>query len=142
MSEKPETRFSRLFHSRLNGGVYFEKTANPFRRGMPDFYYESSDGNILWSEHKHIQKPWARCRVASKICRTASWVAQRHWLERAHNNGVATLVLVGIGIGRKTMTYVIEYPYSFDPEKNKQMTLKEAANYLEEKLWDTTQTTK
>jgi hypothetical protein len=123
---KPETRFSNLLHKRLDPSIYYEKTNNPFRSGMPDFYYEGA-GRILWSEHKWIEKPWTKRLEPSEICKTKSWIQQRRWLNRAYTNGVATCVIVGVGSGRQTRAYWLEYPYVFD---NQELLGLEAINEL------------
>jgi hypothetical protein len=89
VTSKPETRFIARVHKGL-GDVYFEKTNNPYRRGMPDVYYEGPSGAILWVEYKWYNKLPALLdlqRVLSPL--------QQHWLRRAHNNQVNVAVVVG-----------------------------------------------
>lgn len=130
MTQKNETTFSRLLHSKFEGPIYLEKTNNPYRKGMPDFYYEGL-GPILWAEHKHIEKPWTKSLLAGEICKTASWPMQRRWLVRAHDNNKQTCVIVGVGKGRSTKAYILEYPYSFDIETNKLLSLEQVTEYIE-----------
>ena len=113
MSQKPESRLAKYIFSKVRKDVYFEKINNQFRAGIPDYYVEGP-GNILWVEVKWIEKPWTKNLEPSKICRTASWTKQRHWLERAHKNGKQTCVIVGTGSGQSTKGYILEYPYGYD----------------------------
>ena len=86
-NEKPETRFISRVHRGLDRRVYREKTANPFRRGMPDVYYEG-DAGILWAEYKWL--PTVRNRFTPGLSEL-----QRQWLIRAHRNGHTVAVIVG-----------------------------------------------
>lgn len=122
--EKPETRFSRLLHSKLDASIYFEKMSNPYRRGTPDFYYEG-DSSILWAEHKWIKEPWKKDLQSSQICSTSSWTHQRHWLERAHSKGKHTRVIVGVSSGKEAKSYLLEWPYSFSIANNPLLSLGE-----------------
>lgn len=129
---KPETRFSKLLLSKLPSSIFYEKTNNPYRSGTPDYYIEGPSG-ILWCEVKWIEKLWTKDLDASQVCKTKSWVAQRHWLVRAHQNNVQTCVIVGIGSGRTTKAYVLEFPYAFSLENNQPLTLEEVRTYLVQK---------
>lgn len=133
MAEKKETLFSRKLHDKLIPQVYVEKTSNPWRAGIPDFYYETA-GNILWAEHKWMPKPWTKIVSCEDICKGSQWPRQRAWLNRAHGNQISTRVIVGVGEGRKTMGYLLCYPYSFDPSLDKLWNLKELARRIEETL--------
>ena len=130
MTQKNETTFSRLLHSKFGQSIYLEKTNNPYRKGTPDFYYEGP-GAILWSEHKHIERPWTKNLLASEICKSASWPMQRRWLVRAHENAKQTCVIVGVGKGRGTKAYILGYPYSFNIETNKLLSLEQVTEYIE-----------
>lgn len=133
MAQKPETSFSKLLHSKINREVYVEKMSNPFRSGQVDYYYEST-GPILWAEHKWIEKPWTTDREPSKICPRKEWTNQRHWLERAHKNGKQAYAIIGIGKGRGTMCYVLDYPYAFSLEHSLFLTVKQTAEWIESKV--------
>lgn len=109
---KNETAFSNYLHGKFELPVYFEKTNNPWRWGTPDFYYEGPAG-ILWSEHKWIKEPWTEDVATKDICKTQSWPKQVKWLNRAHDNGVNTCVIVGVGVGRNRKAYWLSYPYGF-----------------------------
>src|SRR5574343_966426 len=132
MTQKTETTFSNLLHSKLSPEIYYEKTNNPYRRGMPDFYYESK-GPILWAEHKYILKPWNKDRIASDICPSSSWSTQRRWLVRAHQNGKQAIVIIGVGSGKQTKGYILTFPYTFSVEENTLLTLEQITQYIEEK---------
>ena len=131
MAQKSETRFSNLLFSKINPKVYFEKTNNAFRKGQPDYYVEGPK-DIMWLEMKWIEKPWTKCLEPSKICRTTSWTAQRHWLERAHKNGRHAYVIVGIGSGRGVTCYILGYPYAFNMEEA--LTIKQTTDFIESKV--------
>lgn len=133
MAVKPETRFAKTLFSKLPDSVYFEKTNNPYRAAMPDFYIEGPKG-IIWVEIKWIPEPWIRNREASKICSTVSWIKQRRWLARAHANNVNTGVIIGIGSGRETRAYLLEFPYSFSFDENPILMPIDVLNYLETKV--------
>lgn len=137
MTQKAETTFSKLLHSKLSSAIYVEKTNNPYRKGTPDFFYEGS-GPILWAEHKHILQPWKEDKAASQICKSASWPSQRKWLERAHNNGQSTCVIVGIGNGRKTKGYLLLYPYDFIVAHDPVQELTDITTYIENQVTDET----
>ena len=130
MSEKKETTFSRLLHSKLSPEIYVEKMSNPYRRGIPDFYYESQ-GSILWAEHKWIEAPWNKDRKAKDICGTKSWPLQEKWLKRAYDNGKEVRVIVGIGIGKDTKAYILRYPFDFAFGKHKVLKVEAVAMLIE-----------
>ena len=87
---KPETVLIANIHKHLPPEIYREKTANPYRRGMPDVYYEAHK-NLLWVEYKWFPKPTVR---AVDIARHLS-PNQQEWLQRAARNQIPTAVLVG-----------------------------------------------
>lgn len=87
---KPETSLIANIHKHLDARIYREKTNNPYRRGMPDVYYEAS-GTVLWVEYKWLPKQTVR---AVNIERLLS-PNQYEWLLRAESNCIATAVLVG-----------------------------------------------
>lgn len=129
---KPENRFLQNLFSKLPKPLYFEKTHMLYRSGTPDVYLEGPNG-ILWCEVKWIEKPWAKDLDPSQVCKTKSWLAQRRWLVRAHQNNVQTCVIVGIGSGRTTKAYILEFPYAFSLETNQPLTLEEVRTYLVQK---------
>lgn len=94
MAAKPETRLIERVHRALSAHVYREKTANPYRGGTPDCYYERAHNNILWVEYKY--KPTQGRRIlwdeaVTKLCSPK----QKLWLERADDNGVPVAVITG-----------------------------------------------
>ena len=117
MAHKQETSFSKLVNSKLDPSIYFEKTNNPFRYAMPDFYYEGPK-DILWTEYKWIEKPWTKNLDPSQICLRKEWIHQRHWLERAYKNNKNAWAIIGIGAGRNTKGYILEYPFEFNIESH------------------------
>jgi len=134
MAVKPENRFAKTLFSKLNSRIRFEKTNNPYRAGMPDYYMEGPSG-ILWVEVKWISEPWIKDLEASKICKTASWTKQRQWLSIAHGNNVNTAVIVGVSSGRDTKGYVLEYPYSFSFSNNQLLLPTDILTYIESKTY-------
>lgn len=137
MTQKAETTFSNLLHSKLDPSIYKEKMSNPFRKGTPDFYYESK-GLILWAEHKHILKPWTIDKEPKDICKSQSWPPQLRWLTRAHLNGQQTLVIVGIGQGKTTQGYILSFPFNFEVQYNLAFGLEHITKYIENKVTNET----
>lgn len=87
---KPENQLISNIHKHLDSSIWCEKTANPYRRGMPDVYYEAP-GSFLWAEYKWFPKETVRdidlrCHLTP---------AQQAWLERAHTNHIPTVVIAG-----------------------------------------------
>ena len=130
--EKPENTFAKNLLSKLDKSIFYEKTSNAMRRGMPDYYIEGPK-DIAWIEMKWIEKTWVADKEPSKVCSSSSWVNQRHWLERAHKNGKQAYAIVGIGKGRGTMCYVLEFPYAFSLEHTLHLTLEQTAAWIETK---------
>ena len=87
---KPENQFISNLHKHLDVRIHREKTANPYRRGMPDVYYEAP-GKILWAEYKWFEKETVRPVDLTKHLTSK----QQEWLTRAHDNGLATAVVLG-----------------------------------------------
>ena len=121
----------------MSPSIYIEKTNNPFRKGTPDFFYESK-GPILWAEHKHILAPWTTDKAPSEICKSTSWPAQRRWLVRAHTNNQQALVIIGIGSGRNTQGYILTFPFNFEVQYNLAFSLEHIAKYIENKVTNET----
>jgi hypothetical protein len=130
MVRKPENTFSSLINSKLDKNIYYEKMANPFRSGTPDFYYEGL-GGILWVEYKWIPFEWQKNKEASKICSTKSWTHQRHWLERAYSNKIPSNVIIGIGLGRQSRGYILNYPFNFNLEKDIVYPIEDLISFIE-----------
>lgn len=127
MSQKQETVFSKNLNQYVvSEGIFVQKNNNQWHRGIPDFYIEGQNGRIMWREDKFILKPWIVAKLPEEICKTVSWVHQREWLTRAHNNGVLTRVV----IGAPKLACVLEYPYEFDPERHEFISRKAAAAVL------------
>lgn len=112
--QKQENKFAATVNIGLPGSIWFEKTSNPFRAGMPDFYYEGPK-SILWVEYKWLNKPFNDNCVAEKICTTRSWNLQRLWLNRAHLNSVNTAVIIGVGTKQG---YILKYPYCYHKDQD------------------------
>jgi hypothetical protein len=124
-----ETQFSTALHRSLIGSkIYFEKTNNAWRRGIPDFYYEAP-GIIAWCEHKWIPKPWTGAVDSENICKTKSWPLQYRWLKRTYNNG--QLALVMIGVGNNKQGYCLEFPFAFDPNTTPLLSISKLRTKLE-----------
>lgn len=108
--------------------------SNPFRSGIPDFYFEGPTGTIIWTEYKWIEKEWTSDRAVSLICSHKGWIQQRRWLERAHKKGIGAYTIVGVGKGRDAKAYILQYPYSFSKTLNLALPLIKVAHFLNEKL--------
>lgn len=105
MARKPENSFIERVNSKLHPDVYHEKTNNPYRRGMPDVYYEGKK-EILWIEYKfidHIPKA-----IMPKDLLTAN---QYGWLMRNWENNKNCACIVGFP---HPDGGVIFLPYQFD----------------------------
>jgi len=88
---KPENQFISNLHKHLDPVIHREKTANPYRRGMPDVYYEAPQGTVLWAEYKWFDKETVRTIDLAKHITSN----QQAWLRRAHANAVPVAVVVG-----------------------------------------------
>lgn len=97
----PEQSFYRSVERNLPEDVYVEGMNNPYSRGTPDRYYESS-GGILWAEYKFLKLP-ARTTTLITPCAGLSPL-QRKWLTRAYHNGVKVVVIVGSKEGGTFLT--------------------------------------
>ena len=86
---KPESRFIARLHKRLPSEVYAEHTHNPYRRGIPDVYYEAV-GGCLWAEYKYLPR-------ASKVIHPLKLLSahQQQWLLRAIRNNRRCAVIIG-----------------------------------------------
>lgn len=87
---KPENQLIASVHKWLDPAIYREKTANPYRRGMPDVYYEAQ-GTVLWAEYKWFPRETSR----AVDLRNHLTPNQQAWLERAHGHGIPVAVIVG-----------------------------------------------
>jgi len=98
MAQGPENRML----SRLKPGLekstpcFIEKTNNPFRRGIPDWYVEGERGWSGWVEAKFwsIQRIPTDMDIAPIVQGKLS-EHQKKWLRRAHNNQQSIAVLCG-----------------------------------------------
>lgn len=131
MPQKQETTFANLVNSKLDPRIYYEKTNNPYRSGTPDFYYEGP-GSILWVEYKWIPEPWTEDKTPEQICNRKEWGHQRRWMIRAHDHGVNSLLIVGIGLGRTATGYVSSMPFSFTCVQHREWSVRDIAKFIEE----------
>jgi len=122
----PEARFSTRLHRQLPLDVHREKTANPYRRGVPDYYYEGDRGS-LWAEHKWWIGIPSRPLQPEAICSSKSWPLQLRWLRRAVTNGRNAVVLIGVPSG----CYLLPAPFIWDPSMPVR-SLEWAAAYIQE----------
>lgn len=100
MASKPETRMTSRIHRIMRNDypeVYFEKTNNPFRSGIPDFYYEAPKGKHLWVEYKWYEtipkNPFHLLAGKNPKISPLQW----KWLDRAYVNDQPVRVVVGFG---------------------------------------------
>lgn len=134
LAEKNETIFCRALHRKLDKRITFIKMSNPFRNGIPDFYYEGPTGKIAWIEYKWIEKEWDSDRNVSEICAHKGWTQQRHWLERTHSKNILSYTIIGIGKNRDAKAYILSYPFNFVKERDIAGSLDLVAAFLNEKL--------
>lgn len=107
MAQKPETRFSKTLHDLFPETTYVEKTNNPFRGGVPDFYYEFGAGQIMWCEHKfYTRLPPVMNLVESEKLTSL----QNRWLKRSFYNGNSTCVLVGFKVANRYKAIALHAP--------------------------------
>lgn len=134
LAEKNETTFYKAVNRKLDKSIFFEKMSNPFRSGIPDFYYEGPTGKVIWVEYKWIEKEWETSKSPSEICPHKSWIQQRRWLERAHNRGVGAYTIVGIGKGKNAKAYLLSHPFNFIKNYDLAGSLDDLANFFHETL--------
>lgn len=125
MTAKPETLFSKRLHKRFTQPVYYEKTNNPFRGGIPDFYYEGIFPGILWAEHK-FWKTVPRIITPESIVSPLQW----RWIQRAHNNNVPIVTIVGYKEGGLVI-YPDDKPMSGSQFKERVISLADLALWIE-----------
>lgn len=98
MARKPETVFSGRVNKALEAqspGLYCEKTNNPYRAGIPDFYYDPAAGlHDFWIEFKWYDPLPPQIDLCKKPEPKLTSLQQR-WLERAYANGRFVFVAVG-----------------------------------------------
>lgn len=114
MATTPEAQFSRSMNLQIAAALpdlTVEKMSNRWRAGIPDFYMEGPSGFVAWREDKFIKKIWTKPREPEEICNTKSWIGQREWLDRAHNNGLFACVIVGA----PALALLLLHPFNFDP---------------------------
>lgn len=64
---------------KLPRDIHWEKTANPYRKGVLDYYLEATGGNIMWIE--------------TKLAPRATTTQQDRTIERMRKNGIPAVVL-------------------------------------------------
>jgi hypothetical protein len=92
--------------------VYRWKIHDKFTGGVPDAYYEGPKG-FLWVEYKYIKTLPKRASTPIKIGLSA---LQTQWLNRATNNDIPCIVVVGnnnhcLVLRNKRWTYPISTDY-------------------------------
>lgn len=94
----PENRMLNRLKPRLEKdiiGLYIEKTANPYRRGMPDWYVEWNDGSG-WIEAKFRDiKTEGRETVQVDPIYDMLSAHQEKWLYRAQDKNIPAAILTG-----------------------------------------------
>lgn len=129
-----ESTFYRYIHSNLPKSIYYEKTSNRFRRGIPDFYYESDKGRILWVEYKIIRYLWPKARTSTELISSPQWQQQRQWLVRAHQHGIPALLIVGLASEAAMQGLIIPPPFNYDPEMDSVLTVSQIADSIKKIL--------
>lgn len=91
MVQGPESQFRTSVHKHIRRRfVYVEGMAKTFSQGTPDTYYEGPKG-ALWVEWKFLRNIPVRKVDISKLLSPG----QLKWLQRSHDHGVRTAVIVG-----------------------------------------------
>lgn len=104
MTAKRENTYIGNIHRHLPGGVYAEKTNNPYRGGTPDCYYESRF--MAWVEYKFNELP----KRGTTLMTPNLTPLQADWLRRAHDNGHRCGVIMGAQVGRHSVGVFIRTP--------------------------------
>lgn len=86
---KPENNYIRSVNKLLPPKLHFEKTNNPFRRGMADLWYSGLMSD-LWTEYK-----WIEYLPNSTSISPALSPMQRRWLNARHSEGRVVSVILG-----------------------------------------------
>ncbi|RLC99530.1 MAG: hypothetical protein DRI46_09295 [Chloroflexi bacterium] len=134
MTQKPETRYAKRVNDKIKdmgyGGITVEKTNNPYRGGIWDFYYERETG-LLWVEYKFIPK------APPKIIPNLSEL-QKAWGQARFDNDIPCGVLVGIGTGRATRGLWFDNPgewlTGYKRDEAPYMTMEETVELLRSKM--------
>ncbi len=93
---KPENRFIAKLHKvlqRSSQRIFAEKTNNPYRRGIPDVYYEGGK-DCLWVEYKYVSRAAGVLHPRKLLS-----ALQQMWLKRAVSNNRRCAVIVGCPTG-------------------------------------------
>ena len=98
MARKPENTFIASVNRHLPPEVYSEKTANPYRGGTPDEYYEGNQ-DILWIEYKYLRALPPELNLSNPKAPTCCSPLQLRWLKRAYENGRNVAVILGTPMG-------------------------------------------
>jgi len=94
MAVKPENQFIAKVHKHLPASVYREKTANPFRGGTPDVYYEGQT-DTLFVEYKFAPQLTPIIELSNTRKQPHLTKLQQLWIRRAVQNGRAVSVILG-----------------------------------------------
>lgn len=120
MAQKPETRFSKALHDLFPETTYVEKTNNPFRGGVPDFYYEFGAGQIMWCEHKFYKQLPATINLVGSGKLSA---LQNRWLKRARRNGLHACVITGFKAGNEYRAFPLFHPDEWESDIHRESVL-------------------
>jgi hypothetical protein len=101
MTRGPESRFIARVNRRLPDGVYYEKMANPYRRGTADNWYSMKGGGDLWVEYKYLPKLPKRAMVHPEKLLSPQ---QLKWLNDRHDEGRSVAVVIGCPEGGVLLT--------------------------------------
>lgn len=122
MSTKPETRLTTRVNNKLPLEITAEKTHNPFRAGVADFYYDGPYGDG-WCEYKYRPTQYRHYDFDEALKLLTS--NQRRWLLTRMRNGRRVCIIIGFSdlqICIAHPTFVTERPY----------TAKETAQWIHE----------
>ena len=99
MANKPEATYRNSVHKHLDKSrVYYASIGSSYVAGVPDMYYEGSNG-ALWIEWKNFQKLPRLIQLTNPSSRSKLSPLQQQWLRRGNNNGQHTAVICGSPLG-------------------------------------------
>lgn len=124
MSTKPETRLTTRVNTKLPLEVTAEKTHNPFRAGIADFYYDSPYGDG-WCEYKYRPTKFRLYSFPEAFELLSA--NQKLWLGKRLDNGRRVCIIIGFS----DLQICIAHPTLLTPRP---YTAREVADWIH-KIW-------
>ena len=113
MAAKPETRLYQRINNKLSITTTAEKTHNPYRAGIADFYYDTPHGDG-WCEYKYQPTKFKVFTFDEAFEKLLS-SNQRRWMKQRKDNGRRVCIIVGFkdgGISIAHPTLSTDRPYT------------------------------